>query len=290
MNKFFKIIFRIIIFSIFIVSFILIEQKVFEKEYKLITFSERYNIDKQKFVTLGQNNKSRPIVLFGCSFIFGETLKFEDTPSFLLSKETKRPVYLRAHPGYSIQQMLYQLRKKEIYEEIPNPEYCIYTFMYDHPKRLYMNTSWWQGGFLNINYKKTKDNNLIEQKPIFYELNRLHFSNKIHFYITEQKAKFFKKDTFDFIKLHFLLSKKEAEQHWKNTKFVILIYPQNNNYYTETNRWKELEDYGFIITNLKKYNNNEYFNKPEDFSIDKHHPSASVWKKIIPELCKALNL
>ena len=49
-----------------------------------------------------ENFKNPPILLFGCSFAYGEYLAQNQTFSYKLSKLLNSPVYNRAIPGFGV--------------------------------------------------------------------------------------------------------------------------------------------------------------------------------------------
>lgn len=51
----------------------------------------------------------------------------EKTFAAKLSNATKRPVYNRSYHGWGIQHMLYQLEDPKTFEELPEPEYVIFS-------------------------------------------------------------------------------------------------------------------------------------------------------------------
>ena len=93
-----------------------------------------------------------------------------------------------------------------------------------------------------------------------------------------------KKD-FDTLNKYFIETKQEFDKHWKNYKFIIFYY-QTDEIMTKfiMDNWdiKKLENKGFIFIQSKDLAG-RYLNKEEDISIDSH-PSAMVWKTLIPKL------
>ena len=108
--------------------FIVDEQKL-QPFYKveMNEFDEIYKRDKDSFrKPNGVNYSKKPIVLFGCSHIYGYRLEDNQTLSYHLSEKSQRPVYNRAYNSWGMPHMVYQLFQIDFYKEVPEPEYLIY--------------------------------------------------------------------------------------------------------------------------------------------------------------------
>lgn len=71
---------------------------------KLQTFNDTYEQRnyfsvENRYKTVGSKNK-KPVVIFGCSFAYGEYLKDNQTFGYKLSKQTGRTVYNFAYSGW----------------------------------------------------------------------------------------------------------------------------------------------------------------------------------------------
>ena len=83
------------------------------------------------------NSTKPPVIFMGCSFTYGDNIKEDETISSQFAKLTKRPVYNRAGRGWGLSQFLYQSEREDFYTQFKNePEYLIYTLIYDHINRL----------------------------------------------------------------------------------------------------------------------------------------------------------
>lgn len=185
--KFFKIFILNLIFLFFVIIFFeaitfvvdyykLKENFVFDNRWniqpyytKIYSFKDFYNNFKNEEWFFRSPSdllyKNRPIILFGCSFTYGQNLEQNQTMSYKLSQYTNRAVINRAHSGWGIQHMLWQLKNDKELTKIPNPEYIIYTFIPDHIGRLYsfcyFNHEW----YLSPAYKILRNNSLKEIIP-----------------------------------------------------------------------------------------------------------------------------
>ena len=84
----------------------------------------------------GLEYKKQPILLYGCSFTYGDGLKDNENFSYILSKTTKRPVYNFGLSGKGMQHSLHIMQNHP--KISPEPQYIIYTFLQRQIRRLYM--------------------------------------------------------------------------------------------------------------------------------------------------------
>ena len=240
----------------------------------------------------GLEFNSKPIVFFGCSYTFGMDLPKEATLPYKLAYLAKRPTYNRAYQGWGVQHMLYQTKLPKLYEQIPEPEYVIYTHMNDHPRRLYILT-FMAGHMLNEDFNlryKEKNGELIEIQNKNNFLNfvkRLYITNEIyHFYVKHfVLSKNNLKNVYDFELKHFIESKKEMQKHWKNTKYVVLFYDKM---YDDEYLKDKLKQDGFIVINIYELTTEDLTDKK--YTIRDYHPNEAAWDLITPKVIEALKL
>ena len=228
------------------------------------------------------HNKKRPIIFTGCSFTWGDGLEENETISFKFSKYTNRTVYNRAGCGWGLSQLLYQTRLEKFYEKIIEPEAVIYVYIQDHKNRINKfkiepNIKCIQPKYIN------KNNKLTLIKPHFYNLfysvqNFEYFSNYM-----------FNKVTDEDIILYFNEAKKEITKRWKNTRFIILIYPIKNSQEQDKILTEKLKNSNFEVINISDIVNVD-LTKQEYKWLDGWHPAAKTWEIIVPPLVKELHL
>ncbi len=240
-----------------------------------------------------QYKKKKPIVIFGCSYAYGFLLDREQTFSYKLAQLTKRPVYNRAYSAWGSAHMLYQARMRELYRQIPEPEYVIFLSMHDHFRRLYVMT-FMSGDILGENFYlryKEKNGELIQIKNTNKFLNmfkRLYTFQKLHhFYVNNI---ILKKDDYtngyDFYFKQLSESKKEMQKHWENTKFVFILYDSLKD---EDILLNKLENDGYIVINLPAVVNKNLYDK--EYILEKdYHPNEKVWNLVTPIIAKELKL
>ncbi len=132
-------------YSLFLSSF---DEYYKEFDFRPVSYPE--NPDKTK----------NPIILFGCSYVWGNGLDEKNTLSEKLAEYTKRIVYNRGIKGGSFQHMLYQSEDNtRYYNEVntKNPDYIIFVFEYDLLRRLYkyIFEPWYPYLYLRYKYNKS---------------------------------------------------------------------------------------------------------------------------------------
>ncbi len=241
------------------------------------------------------------IIVFGCSFAEGAFLEDNETFEYKLSKLTNRTVYNRGFSGFGLGQMVWQTKQPEFYEDIKEPvDYVIYIYIFDHLRRIYEH----KYGHINVylGYEE-KNGQLVEKNPPMLQLNRFHIIKKLYteylfkkYYLSQKN----KDKNFDLIKLHFEEARKELQKRYPNVKFIILKHPCDTErtpfevgYYIidsyTTPRWKELEDEGFIVKDLKTYIPNINF-ESQEYTFPDGHPNQKAWDAVAEKLVKDLNL
>ena len=230
------------------------------------------------------NKESSSIVLLGCSFTHGYGLKDNETFSYFLSEQTKRPVYNLGVIGAGQREALYILRSPKIRSSLiprnDNIKYFIYTYIPAHKHRLYRNNRIhvpnfkYDKSYTKLKYYKDYLNNKTCLVPELMNLYSIYLFNN-------EKA-------FKLIKLYFKQIKKIIDKDYKNydepTKLIILIYVVDDGY-----NWKELEEENIKIINLKSILNVNL--RDAEYTIDDAgHPNAKAWEVIVPALVKELNL
>ncbi len=254
--------------------------------FKLQSFDKLYEMIKREKLNkpIGLNYKNKPILLMGCSYAYGYKLDKEDTLGYMLSEKLKRPVYNRAFEwNWGVNTMLYQARREDFYKEVPNPEYIIYVFTGDHIVKA--NCSSFDPVFPYPVIRYIKKNGRLEREKFSLRYNLHMFRTYSEYRAYKYSWEFLDNSINEF----FIETKQEFDKHWKDYKFIILIYERDKDYIKQEHKnWEELEKQGFTIISTTDLTGGIMDNK-EYFISDNYHPNNKAWKVIVPELIKRIN-
>lgn len=296
-------IFKIVLYNIlFCFIFILIIEYMFYffhvKEMgfpftQAYTYNSVTGIDKAlknfyipyRTIFIDKKYTKKPILLFGCSYTYGYNLPEDKTFSVKLQKYTKRVVYNKAVPCWSIQHMLYLLRHG-INKQIKNPEYIIYTFIYDHVRRLYVDCLPCIPFSVFYKYNDSTKTSLVQKTH-----NELLYRHSYTLRILKSKLYEYnmlanESDKLQFVKLHFLEAHKEMKKYYPESQFVIFVY-DGDSFIKEIQ--EDLIDDGIKVIYLSELSSIDF--KEQPYILDNYlHPSEKAWDIIVPLLSKKLNL
>ncbi len=260
------------------------------------------------FLDFKGNKEDKSIILFGCSFAYGAFLEDSDTFAYKLSMQTGRTVYKRALCTMGFGQMLYLSESETLYNSLNDkPEYAIYVYIPDHLFRSChykygVSSDYGDNYYLSYVLKsgkleeKTPFINYLNSMSIFHDISKNIFCSYKNYATNE-------KENFDFIKAHFTKAKNNLQKVYPNLKFVIIKYAFNDNnpdFYDKdsseyanmisfnSKRWKELEDEGFIVLDVKKLTGIDV--NDEKYQLPDKHPNAKAWDIITPKVIDALKL
>ncbi len=241
--------------------------------------------------TISFNSRKRPLLFVGCSYTNTYGLSDNQLLSSKVAYLTKRTTYNRGQGGEGPQLILYQFKNKKFFTQVPDAEFIIYTFIYDHLFRL---NRYQLAPFSNrtqIRYKLT-DGKLKELTPYFLPLYSLFTIQNIQTKVAFIKAKDRKKNFALFLAI-LNESYKIAKQHYPHAKFVILLYKDPHWHYPgrqlTTSEINQLNKAGFIVIDSEKLVGHELTSDKYRLS-DKDHPNEQAWQEIAPLLVKRLNL
>lgn len=230
-------------------------------------------------------SKFRPIVLCGCSFTWGEALKYNETVSYQLADLTGRPVYNRAGRGWGVAQFLYLTSRDDFYNTVSEPEYLIYIYIEDHLNRI----DKFKVTPAAINFQpkyKVSGNKLVPEKPHFYDTIfavldfQYEYNYRNHI------------DSDETLKLYFEQAEQNIHEHWPDTKLVVLVYPMGmweRSDQKSRKLWKELADnYNYTVIFAKDLTDVDLTS--EEYRVDGWHPNADAWKILLPKLIEVFNI
>ena len=175
-----------------------------------------------------------------------------------------------------------------------NPQYVIYLFITEHLRRMYSDYRLYTDVNKYLKYTKRGNHLLLLDNPLqikwtdYIKITAL--GRVYNDYILKKSTDDVK---FDLLKLYLTECKRSLNNKFKDTKFVIIVYNSNKNSEAvglipfHTDRWKELEDLGFIVIN---WDNKKYDFLNDDDYISGIHPSGKVWDRLTPEIIEKLNI
>ena len=278
----------ILVFLTFFELFISFQEK---KKYGWVNFNHIirpdftmeniYNIDKFR-KTWGLEYKKPPIVIYGCSFAYGQNLKDEETLGYFLSKMTKRPVYNFSIPAKGLQHALYIIKNQKDIE--PKPEYIIYVFIQDQIRRMYMPCSLIDD-YNFLEYTKNNDN-FTEKEPLFKYLKNSVLYNSFIRYIVFPNIR--ESDRFNLFLLYLHTMKKEIYKKYPNAKFIFVIYDghySDDDFINFTDdKIQKIKDANINVIDLDEIFGKKLYKTEYRISSEDKHPNAKAWENIAPEI------
>lgn len=262
--------------------------KIYVQNCYLNANKENYiKIEDFRKPSIGSQYKNKNIVLAGCSFTYGDSLADEDTFSAELAKYAQKyKVYNIGICGSSPKEILYMLRNYEKYskqnilpENTKDTKYFIYTYIYDHERRL----------VLDISDKKTpifktvKDENGNEHLEY---IKPHHNIFEISFLVQYFRDKTYNEEHSDVMELYVKEIKREVEKIFPNAEFVMFVYEKPACIHSYI---KDIEKSGIKVVNINDLSDIDFF--AEEYQIsDRIHPSEKAWKTIVPLLSERIGI
>ncbi len=231
--------------------------------------------------------KNNPIVLFGCSFAYGQNLDDNQTFGYKLSAGLKRPVINRAIKAGSLQHMYYQSTLEQFYKDIPFSDNVVYIMIDDQTRRTFIYSFYINIKSFYLHYS-VKNNELIMDNysnPILNFLKSLYIVKVFnHFYVNLFIKNVFTADKLTDIELlYFIKTRENLEKHWKTkVKFTVIIY---NWIPWESILVKKLKKNGFNVIVFRDLKNIDI--KSNEYMSEDFHPKEAAWNVYV-DLCKDL--
>lgn len=300
MKKIFKIIFINILLMVAMISLLEIAafaMNVYRYKYQLYcafmagdkpkdTFAYPPGFNKDKFdvyyrqPNIAENSTKNPILVFGCSFAYGDGLENNETIAGQLSKLTNRTVYNRAEGGMGPQMMLYQLKTGIIKNMVKDCDYVIFVNIADSNRRCVMYRCWPFLPKTGVKYKLSKNNKLI-----LNTLPQIIIKSNLYRYIDDTYS-----NTIDSNKIFYAILKESYEETknlYPGSRFIILNYSKE-----KIEIAPELEYLGIEIINFEDLNIkiDDIFDLKYQLSEYDWHPNKEAWEYIVPKLIKKLNI
>ncbi|MBQ2644942.1 hypothetical protein IJG14_05150 [bacterium] len=253
------------------------------------------NLGFRKF-NINDKFKKSPIIIFGCSYAYGDLLNEYQTINYKLHQLTKRNIFNFGLCACGIQHMLYIINQKFFgFLDNQKPEYAIYIYIPSHLFRLQSKIfPMIQNNGINLQY--FLDNGKLKLKN--YSNNILYntfFLRSLYSIIDEINRKNFtqyKYKSFMLANEIFLESKRLLEQDYPGIKFVIINFQTINDGpdYELPFFFNVLEKEGFIVINTEDLIGRKFEYNTKDMAEDCCHPSESTWDTLLPLIVKKLKL
>lgn len=233
---------------------------------------------------MNKETNKKPVLWFGCSFAEGAGLEDNKTPCYKISQLTRRSCLNKTKGATGVQYMYYQLSKQNFSKEVPQADFIIYTFIWNHIHRLYNYQINPLVDMFNLRYKNN-NGTLEEIKPVFKPLYSSFFIRRI---LNKKVNKSVLREANDF-ELFNLIMKETAElvkKYYPKSTFIMLEFPDTSRKELPLKEIKTLESYGIIVVRVKDLIGNADIYDDKYWLPGKIHPSEQAWDIILPELVK----
>lgn len=268
---------------------------VFPKKFDYKKIDERFSSRVYK----SENPKKRPIVTIGCSYTEGVGCGLEENQTFAykLNQMTGRTTYNRGVGGSGPQLVYRQLSDENFKNEIPDAEYVIYTFLYNHIDRQFSSLLTYFTSDIELNYV-LKDGVLMERERPFWFM---YWSFLVKTFLEYKKQVLYFNEFHNGFPLFYATmaaSVDEMHKKYPNSKFVFIEFPESS--FCSNNcpdcirdltksEVKKLQDLGIIYIKASDLLGHNCCESKYRVA-DKDHPSELAWDEFIPKLVKNLKL
>ena len=254
---------------------------------------EKFRADKRSQIyrepQIYEGTKKHSIILFGCSFAYGEGLEDSQTFAYKLSKMTKRSVYNRAEGGMGPQIMLYQLQKENLKQIIPDCDYIIYIYVNDHVERNKKFRNWPLLYKTGIRYKIKHDKLKLQtiSPPLSYSfVYRIIEGRDDYRYFINKKYLNGKLKYGDYLFYKVIEeSNKLSKELYPKSEFIIFNYSDK-----PITAQEEIEKLGIKIISLSDLTNQDMTLLKYRISDWDEHPNEQAWNLLTPIFIKKANI
>ncbi len=254
--------------------------------YRLVKGFDYNEFEQNLRPTVEYKSKKRPLIFVICSYMDTQGLSYEQLLYSKVAKLSQRTAYDRSRGGEGVQLILHQLRRPDFYQKVPDAEYIIYTFLYDHFYRLNRYQMGPYSNYAGLRYKES-NGKLVEAKPFLLPLYSSFSVQMVQSHIQKQKAEN-NDQCFDLFYKILVESKDTAKAHYKDLKFVIMLYTDPTYKSLTKNQIQKLKDAGFIVIDSEQLVGHELTS--DKYRLSDFHPNEAAWDEVAPKLVKALNL
>lgn len=271
------------------------ENEVFKKQADRLEsngtrkYKTRYSVLKPFNPSLFRNsfikeNDKKPILWFGCSFAEGAGLEDIQTPCYKISSLSGRSCINKAKGATGTQFMYYQLLKDKEDTNEQEPEYIIYTFIWNHLQRLYNYQVSPLIDMQNLRYK-IKNGKLEEIKPIFMPVYSSFFIKRL---LNKKVSNQTIQEHKDFELFNKIMeeSVKITKERNPNSKFIMIEFPENSRKELPQYEIDTLNSYGITVVKVTDLIKDIDIYDKKYWLPDDIHPTVEAWDLFLPELSK----
>lgn len=260
--------------------------KRFSNFNKILEDAYVFDVERRYRPVENPNSDKKSIIIFGCSYAYGDNLEDNETFSYQLGRITGQPVYNRAFSGRSPQYMLYQVLNPHFYDYIKTePEFIIYVYYYDQLIRLFAPCHYFNSGGVYSEpvmfMRKRGDEYMPDRFPSITSASPLIIKMKREFYqrLLYLPSNYFK--SADILYDYFETARNAIRKKYPNTKFVIVSYVPD--IFMEIAERKLKKD-GFYFFHVDRT-----LIKTREFCFLDEHPSPHAWEYYTPKIVDFLD-
>ncbi len=237
----------------------------------------------------GKEYKDETIVISGCSYVYGENIKYEETFGVRLAGYLKKyKVYNIAINGGSPRETLFILRNYDKYtkngilpDKVENTKYFIYVFINDQKLRLRKDIY-----RISPHFRIVKDKQKNERLEYYVPRNTFFKKTYINKFFSRNTRTFRKKIYNDLSILYITEMKREVEKVFPNAEFICFLY--------DDKRCMNLDVSTLRKNNVKIIDINDIsdidFGSDEYKIWDNFHPNGKAWEEIVPLFVKKADI
>lgn len=229
-----------------------------------------------------KDTDKKPIIWFGCSFAEGAGLEDVDTPCYKISEKTGRSCLNRAKGATGTQYMYWQLLQQDFKQNNPEPEYVIYTFIWNHLHRLYNYQVNPLIYMFNLRYKY-ENNELKEIKPFFKPLYSSYFVKRV-LNNNANKAISAEEQNFALFNVMMKATAQKVKELYPNTKFIFIEFPEQGKKFLPDWEIEQLQSYGIQVIRVKELLGDVDIYEDKYWLPDNIHPTSEAWDLVFEKI------
>ena len=261
-----------------------LQYRIFKNKY--LDFDHRDFLQSKNYQIYLSNSTFSPIVVFGCSYAYGEFLRRKETFASYIVKNFSRDVISFANLGWGAHHMLWLTKNDFMYkiidfEVVSPPKYAIYVYMQDHVARQSSVRTVFYEVMPQISYY-IDEGKLKERKyNLIHENLYRFFTYRYIVHFIDSKISISRK--YDLLFSVIAESKENFLKHYPDTNFIVLAYIMYDITSEEQELFKKLETNGIRVIKTSELVNVD-LSSDEYTAEDNAHPNGKAWEFITKKL------